>query len=145
MSFKPKIKNKSKECELWELFQDLIGKCNLWPRRIRTNFWTRNISNFSRYITAAFVYVNGLDPKLFMEWVELKHLCRDKKAVDHFYYLFKTFHENPLKYNVWQYNVHNNRYENLRRQIIYYGRTNSEDQTSPSQNKDDNKAGLSTH
>ena len=45
---------------------------------------------------AAFVYVNGLDPDIFLDWAEKKFLCRDRAAFQHFKALFIAFEKNKL-------------------------------------------------
>lgn len=66
------------------LIQDLIGDARLWPRRIRRQFWKMNIKHFERILTAALVYVKGLNPELFLEWAFLMRLCRDVSVYAHF-------------------------------------------------------------
>ncbi|MEW8548563.1 MAG: hypothetical protein AB2693_34105 [Candidatus Thiodiazotropha sp.] len=94
---------------LWISMQDIIGNASKWPKLIRRLFWTRNLRHFQRCIVAAFVYVNGLNPDIFMEWAEKQLLCRDQAAFNHFRNLFKAFAEK--KYKLYAYNVTNNRYE----------------------------------
>ena len=95
--------------QLWKTIQDIIGDAKKWPKLIRKLFWTRNLIYFHRCLVAAFVYVNGLNPEIFMEWADKQFLCRDKSAVNHFRYPFKAFLEK--NYNLYAYNVTNNRYE----------------------------------
>ena len=50
--------------ELWIRIQDLIGEAGLWPLRIRRLFWLPKLnSHFSRYILAAFAFINGFHPE----------------------------------------------------------------------------------
>lgn len=94
---------------LWQTIQDIIGDKSKWPRKIRALFWTRNLKHFDRCIVAVFVYVNGLNPDIFLEWAEKQFLCRDKAAFTHFQNLFKAFEQK--RYKLYAYNISNNRYE----------------------------------
>lgn len=96
--------------QLWKSMQDVIGDASKWPKLIRRLFWKRNLKQFNRCIVAAFVYVNGLNPEIFLQWVETQFLCRDKKGFEHFKFLFKKFDEGKYR-NLYAYNVTNNRYE----------------------------------
>lgn len=69
--------------------QDIIGPAKEWPFLIRRLFWTRFLRHWQRILICAFVYVNGLDPLLFKEWVTLKGLARDASAFNHFDALFR--------------------------------------------------------
>ena len=60
-------------------------------------------------LVAAFVYVNVLNPIIFLEWAEKHILCRDKSGTDHFKKLFEAVE--AKKYKLYAYNVTNNRYE----------------------------------
>lgn len=75
--------------EHWMAIQDIIGPAKEWPFLIRRLFWTRFLRHWQRILICAFVYVNGLDPLLFMEWVTLKGLARDASAFNHFDALFR--------------------------------------------------------
>ena len=94
---------------LWKTIQDIIGDASKWPKLICRLFWTPSLRHFHRCIVAAFVYVNGLNPEMFLEWVELQHLCRDQSGINHFTALFRSFER--TKYNLYAFNVTNNRYE----------------------------------
>ena len=98
--------------EKWMEIQEIIGAANKWPFRIRRLFWTQNIKHFDRLLVAAFVYVNGLNPVIFLEWAHLNSMCRDHTGYKHFTnLLFELFDQR--KYNLYAYNVGNNRYEYL--------------------------------
>ena len=75
--------------EKWTELQDLLGDAKLWPKKIRRLFWTKNVKHFDRIILSSFVFVNGLNPVIFLEWVELMGLCRDRAARNHFDALFR--------------------------------------------------------
>ena len=108
----------SKIFEKWMEIQDFIGKANLWPLRVRRLFWTANLKHFDRIIVCAFVSSNGLNPCVFLEWAYLLNLGRDQSAYRHFEALFKLF-ENK-NYNLYAYNVTNNRYEYLDGSVRHY-------------------------
>jgi hypothetical protein len=93
--------------------QDIIGAAKLWPAYIRTLFWSRNVKYFSRAVLAAFVYINGLNPEIFIEWVELRKICRDKSAKNHFKALFSDFESGKYvgKHTLYGYNVAMGQYE----------------------------------
>ena len=59
------------------------------------------------------MYLNGLNPQIFMEWAELVHLGSDSAADRHFHYLFDTFESEPGRYNLYANNITNSRYEYL--------------------------------
>ena len=54
-----------------------------------------------------------IESTIFMEWAELVHLGSDSAAYRHFHYLFDTFESDPRLYNLYAYNITNNRYEYL--------------------------------
>ena len=100
------------KAQLWREIQDIIGSASLWPRHIRRLFWSGHIDSFNRTSVATFVFVNGLNPEVFLEWASLLKLCRDRAARNHFKYLFRTFEADPRRYpNLYAYNISNNRYE----------------------------------
>jgi hypothetical protein len=51
--------------------QDIIGSASLWPTRIRRLFWTAGLRHFDRVLLCTFAWVNGLNPEVVYEWVEL--------------------------------------------------------------------------
>ena len=110
----------SKEYILWRDIQEIVGEATLWPRSIRLLFWKRNVSHWERTLLAAFVWVNALNPEIFMEWCELKKLFRDKKAKDHMEYLFTKFEQGPPYYKLYAWHVSANRYEWLDGTTRYY-------------------------
>jgi len=56
------------------------------------------------------VFVNGLNPVIFMEWAEARGMCRDRAAYNHFKALFQIF-ESGRYYKLYAFHVGNNRYE----------------------------------
>jgi hypothetical protein len=110
----------NREQQLWKDIQDIIGPATFWPRRIRRLFWTRNIKHWDRIICCVFVFVNGLHPELFFEWVYLKNMCRDYSAVRQIRYLLTTFENEPKKYNWWAWNVTRRQRETIGGDIVLY-------------------------
>ena len=104
---------------LWTDLQDIIGKANLWPLKIRKLFWTRNVKHFDRLLIAAFAYVNGLNPVVFMEWADLIQMCRDQAARNHFIAIFKLFEEGR-NYRLYAYNVTLNQYQYIDGSVHHY-------------------------
>ena len=97
----------------WIDIQDKIGRATVWPVNIRRLFWTQNNTHFKRILVSAFVYVNGLNPEIFMEWVELIGLARDRAALNHFRALFNLFERGSYSTSLYAFNITNNRYEYL--------------------------------
>ena len=112
--------NRNREIyQLWMTIQDIIGPANLWPRKIRRYYWTPNLIHFERILICTFVYVNGLNPEIFFEWVALLNLGRDRAANRHFNALFRLF-EAGRNYTLYAYNVTRNRYEYLNGTVHIY-------------------------
>jgi len=55
----------------------------------RRNFWTKGLNHFNRLVTCAFVYINGLNPELFLQWAHLMSLGTDRSAYNHIRALFR--------------------------------------------------------
>ena len=55
----------------WIIIQDIIGDAKKWPKLTRRLFWKQNVKHFERLLLAAFVYVNGLNHTIFLEWAYL--------------------------------------------------------------------------
>ena len=77
----------NREYQLWWVIQDLIGDAKLWPYEMRRLFWTRGLDHWERLKVAAFVFINGLEPTLFLEWVQLKGMADSPASLTHFEYL----------------------------------------------------------
>lgn len=103
----------SNEYQLWRDIEDQIGPAGAWPRNIRRLFWEKNVVHWQRIILATFVYVNGLNPVVFMEWATLRGMCRDAAARRHFVALFRIFDGNPSRYNLWAWNMAMSEYQYL--------------------------------
>ena len=93
--------------QTWWDIQDIVGEASLWPNYIRHLFWRKNLTWEERQIISAFVFINGLNPIIFLEWVTLKGLARDDKAWRHFKYILGQFEKNPTLYHygLYAYNI----------------------------------------
>ena len=87
------------------LLQDCVGPVNKWPKHIRRLFWTKHVRNWDRLLLVTFVYVNGLNPEIFFDWVELMNLCRDRSARRHMEYLFHAFQSGKYQKKYYAWNV----------------------------------------
>lgn len=74
---------------LWSNIQDIVGPAREWPYLIRRLFWTPDLRHFQRILIVTFAFVNGLNPVLCLEWVDVMHLARDRAARNHFHALFR--------------------------------------------------------
>ena len=99
----------------WILFDDIcdiIGHADEWPSNIRQLFWSGNVTHFNRLKLCDFVAVNGLNPEVFHEWIDVVGLARDLSALNEFKSLLHTFTTNPEKWNrACAFHVLNYRYE----------------------------------
>ena len=95
---------------LWTDILDIIGPTENWPKIIRKLFWTKDVKHWDRVMLATFVYYNGLNPIVLMEWANLFGLCHDKNAENEFHSLFKASKEGK-HYNLYAYIVLTGRYE----------------------------------
>jgi len=57
---------------LWAEIQDIIGPASRWPRHIRRNFWATHLTHWDRICMAAFMWINGLNPKVYHDWCDLR-------------------------------------------------------------------------
>ena len=61
---------------------------------------------------STFVAVNGLNPEIFLEWVDVMSLARDESALQEFKYFLNTFTKYSWKWDgAYAYNVLNHRFE----------------------------------
>lgn len=97
----------------WSSIQDIVGDAKKWPVMIRRLFWTKNLTHFQRILVSAFVFVNGLNPVVFLDWVDLMGLCRDNSGRKEFESLFKAFEEGKYPTGIYAYNVTMNYYQYL--------------------------------
>lgn len=108
------------EFELWTDIQDIIGPARCWPQRIRTLFWTKNLNHYQRIDICRFVFVNGLNPVVLLEWCDLKGLARDYWSRNEIRTLMASFELDPGRYNWYSWNVMQNRYEKLDGTVVRY-------------------------
>ena len=73
---------------------DIIGPSDEWPLSILKMFWRPNTRHWERFILCTFVAVNGLNPEVFLEWIDVMSLARDEKALQEFRYFLDTFNNN---------------------------------------------------
>ena len=57
--------------------------CNTLASYNRHLFWTRNLYHFKRILVWTFIFVNGLNPIVFNEWMLLMNLCKHQAAINH--------------------------------------------------------------
>lgn len=73
----------------------------------------RHFNHFQRVTTAAFMWINGLNPDVFYDWCDLRnHMRRGSPEQRHFVQLFGYFDEGR-RYTLWSWNVSHARYEYL--------------------------------
>jgi hypothetical protein len=99
--------------EQWTSIQDIVGEAKKWPHRIRRLFWTKSINHFERLLVCAFVFVNGLNPLVFLDWVDLMGLARDSHSRKEMESLLKAFEDGKYPQGVYGYNVTMNYYQYL--------------------------------
>jgi hypothetical protein len=99
--------------KFWLLLQDLIGPSSLWPTQMCTYFWQNHVNHFDRLVIATFVYVNGLHPDIFMQWVDMSTMCRDNAAREHLVYLLKRFHKGEYLHTLYAFNIVCNEFQFL--------------------------------
>jgi hypothetical protein len=99
--------------KLWEEIQDVIGPESQWPSEIRSNFWNCNVKHWERIMLATFVFVNGLNPVVFMEWVDQSNMCRDFAARKHLSDLLDRFSKGIYLHTVYAYNVYARQLQHL--------------------------------
>ena len=99
-------------CQLWLDIQDIIGPVKKWPPKMCHLFFTRDINHYQRLKVCAFVYVNVLNPDMFLEWNEHFQIVKKEDALRECKNWFKEFDCNLFKWQeIYQYNVYHNRYE----------------------------------
>jgi hypothetical protein len=99
----------ARNSEIWTDIQDVIGRALLWSVYIRRLFWTPGFNHFELILVCTFVYGNGLNLEVFLEWARLLNFGGDAAAYRHFETLFRLFgHRN---YTLCAYNVCTGEYE----------------------------------
>ena len=91
---------------------DIVGPSEEWPSVIRELFWQPNVTHANWMRLCAFVVVNGLNPEVFMEWVDLMGLARDDASRREFCNWLIQLTTNTEKWHkVYAFNVLNHQYE----------------------------------
>lgn len=109
---------KNREYELWTDIQCIIGNATHWPKSVRLLFWKKNLTHWERLRITSFVYVNGLNPEVFLEWARFKGLCLHTDGYTHMAYLLNRYLHVP--YNLYAWNVTAGQYQNVDGTPIYY-------------------------
>ena len=103
--------------ELWSTIVDIVGPVGNWPKHIRPLFWKKDIKDKERFKLSVFIYVNGVNPELFYEWIHAIKILnpKNKSGWAHIRYLFKIMEEGREKRRTWYaWNVHENRSQYLK-------------------------------
>lgn len=96
--------------QLWVDIQDIIGPAHLWPVTIRRLFWTRPLGHWDIILICAFSYVNGLNPEVLIEWIQLLSLVKNDSTIRHMQSFFALI-ERGRNYSLYAWNVLMWRYE----------------------------------
>ena len=62
--------------EKWLEVQDIVGPASEWPRHVRRTFWGVDFTHWRRIQMCVFVWVNGLHPEIFLEWLVTVKACQ---------------------------------------------------------------------
>ena len=109
--------------ELWSTIVDIVGPVRNWPKHIKPLFWKKDIKDEDRFKLSVFIYVNGVNPEIFYEWIHAIKLLnpKNKSGWAHIRYLFKIMEEGREKRRTWYaWNVHENRSQYLDGTTRYY-------------------------
>jgi hypothetical protein len=101
----------SAQYRLWTDIIDIVRSVHLWPRQTRRNFRSSHLNHWERLRTAAFIWVNGLNPQVFCDWCDLTgRLVLRSPEQHHFRQLFGYFEQGcPYRLSAW--NISNGRCE----------------------------------
>ena len=69
---------------LFDNICDIIGPSDEWPKRILELFWSREIKHWDHFVLSAFVVINGLNPDMFLEWIDIIGLAKDENSLREF-------------------------------------------------------------
>ena len=69
---------------LFDEICNIIGPSDEWSLSILKLFWRPHTKHWERFILSIFVAVNGLNPDIFPEWVDVMSLARDESALQEF-------------------------------------------------------------
>ena len=98
--------------------QDTMCHKQFWPPSMSPLFWKRDFRHWERVHLPAFFYINGLNPKIYEDWVEAHDVCAE--TVRHILGIVFRFEFKNDKYNLWGYNVVMRRYEDLQGNVKNY-------------------------
>ena len=91
---------------------DIVGPSEEWPSVIRELFWSPNVTHNNHLKLCAFVAVNGLNPEVFIEWVDLMGLARDDASRREFCsWLIELTTKQEKWKKIYAYHVLNHQYE----------------------------------
>ena len=114
------MNHRSEKSRLWLDIIDIIGPIHLWPKDIRKLFWEKHWTNKQRFKIAVFVFINGLNPELLLDWIVLFQNT-DRNGEIHIRYLMDKFEEGTLyRRNYYSWNVAQSRYQYLDGSTRYY-------------------------
>ena len=106
--------------KLWLNIIDIIGTINLWPKDVRKLFWEKNWDHEQKFKVAVFVYINGLNPLLLYDWIELYGNTNQNGKI-HIRYLIDLFEDgNRYRRQYYSWNVAQARYQYLDGSTRYY-------------------------
>ena len=105
---------------VWMDIQDIVGKARLWPREVRQLFWQKNPSHFDRLIVAAFVYINGLNLVIFIDWLQC--ISEPEPIKSHYRRVLTYMEEGRYGRSLYSWNVSNGHHEYLDGTIQTYSR-----------------------
>ena len=77
---------------------DIIGPSEQWPKKILELFWSQNVGHWDRFMLCTFVVVNGLNPEIFIEWIDVIGMVTDKYSIREFKSLLDIFTKPPEKW-----------------------------------------------
>ena len=92
--------------ELLDIFAEQGGPLPQWPRQIRRYmFRKKELTHFKRIVLCTFIYINGIDWRLFVEWVQLMELCRDNSGYREVETLLRAYREGRYPKGSYGYHV----------------------------------------
>ena len=118
--FKPNNTNRGIFTLWWNII-DIIGPINKWPKAIRRLFWKKNWNHEERFKIVIFIYINGLNPTILYDWIQVYKNISNRNAWCHLRYLLQIFEEG-IKYRkkYWAFNVTAGCYQYLDGTTRYY-------------------------
>ena len=106
---------------LFDHICNIIGPSDEWPKRILELFWSREIKHWDHFVLSAFVVINGLNPDMFLEWIDMIGLAKDENSLREFKSLLQTFMKESAKWNrVYAYHILNHRFKFISGEVKFY-------------------------